>query len=79
MCLEAFCADWGTALQAERTILTVDKAKELYGLESHELLWEKKHDTKCLMAFGLGAILLAFRGTASWKNASADLQVCFAS
>ncbi|KAL3142108.1 hypothetical protein ABBQ32_004726 [Trebouxia sp. C0010 RCD-2024] len=60
--------------EAERTILTLDKAKELYGLESHELLWEKKHDTKCLMAFGPDAILLAFRGTASLKNATADLQ-----
>ncbi|DBA98954.1 TPA: hypothetical protein ACH3X1_014695 [Trebouxia sp. C0004] len=60
--------------EAERTILTIHKGKELYGLESHELLWEQKHDTKCLMGFGPDTILLAFRGTASLKNASADIQ-----
>ena len=69
----------GLAIQAERTILTIDKGKELYGLESHELLWEQKHDTKCLMGFGPDTILLAFRGPASLKNASADLQVCSSS
>ena len=61
--------------QAERTILTLQNAKELYGLTDHELLWEKKHDTKCIMAFGPHTIVLAFRGTASLKNASADIQV----
>lgn len=64
-----------TALQMERTNLTLDGAKELYGLVEHELLWEQKHDTKCLMAFGPDAIVVAFRGTASLKNASADIQV----
>ena len=65
----------GLAIQAERTILTIDKGKELYGLESHELVWEQRHDTKCLMGLGPDTILLVFRGPASLKNASADLQV----
>ena len=64
-----------SAFQAERTSLTLDEGKELYGLEKHELLWEPKHDTKCLLAFGPDAIVVAFRGTASLKNASADIQV----
>ena len=42
---------------------------------SHELFWEHLHDTKCLMAWGDSAIVLAFRGTASMANAKADLQV----
>ena len=55
--------------------MTLDEGKELYGLVKHELLWEPKHDTKCLLAFGPEAIVVAFRGTASLKNASADIQV----
>ena len=42
---------------------------------SHELFWEHLHDTKCLMAWGDDAVVLAFRGTASMANARADLQV----
>lgn len=62
-------------LQAERTSLSLEEAKELYGLSGHELVWEAKHDTKCLLAFGHNTIVVTFRGTASLKNASADIQV----
>lgn len=62
-------------MQAERTTLTLDEGKTLYGLVGHELLWEPKHDTKCLLAFGPDTILVVFRGTASLKNAHADIQV----
>ena len=61
--------------EAERTTLTLEEAKDLYSLVDHELLWEPKQDTKCLMAFGPNTIVVVFRGTASLKNASADLQV----
>ncbi|DBA91385.1 TPA: hypothetical protein ACH3X2_003920 [Trebouxia sp. C0005] len=60
--------------EAERTSLSLEEAKELYALSEHELLWEPKHDTKCLLGFGHNTIVVAFRGTASLKNASADVQ-----
>ncbi|DBA88640.1 TPA: hypothetical protein ACH3X2_000278 [Trebouxia sp. C0005] len=34
----------------------------------HELLWEPKHDTQCLLEFGHNTIVVAIRGTASLKN-----------
>ena len=64
-----------TPLQAERTHLTVEHGHKHYNTHSHELFWEHLHDTKCLMAWGDDAIVLAFRGTASMANAKADLQV----
>ena len=62
-------------LQAERTTLTLEDGSKLYNMHTHELYWERRHDTKCLMAWGDDAIVLAFRGTASFANARADLQV----
>lgn len=47
----------------------------LYGLEESELFWEKAMDTKMLLAWRPGTILIAFRGTASMQNALADLRV----
>ena len=47
----------------------------LYGLEHSELFWEKALDTKLLMAWNKHTIVMAFRGTASFANALADLQV----
>ena len=64
-----------TPLQAERTHLTVENGHKHFRTHSHELFWEHLHDTKCLMAWGDDAIVLAFRGTASMANAKADLQV----
>lgn len=48
---------------------------ELLGLEGHELIWEHRLDTKALVGWGPGGIAVAFRGTASWRNALSDLQV----
>ena len=47
----------------------------LYGLEESELFWEKKHDTKLLLAWNRNTFVVAFRGTASLANALADIQV----
>ena len=47
----------------------------LYGLEESELFWEKKHDTKLLLAWNRNTFVVAFRGTASLANALADVQV----
>lgn len=48
---------------------------ELLGLETHELIWEHRLDTKVLIGSGPNGIAIAFRGTASLRNALSDLQV----
>ncbi len=48
---------------------------ELLKLTGHELLWEHKLDTKVLIGWGPGGVAVAFRGTASLRNALSDLQV----
>lgn len=58
-----------------RTILTLETAMSLYGLTESESFWEMKQDTRCLVSWGSGNVVVAFRGTASIKNALADLQV----
>lgn len=65
------------SMQALDSKLSLDTAMSLYGLEHSELFWEKALDTKLLMAWNKHTIVLAFRGTASFANALADLQVCF--
>ncbi len=48
---------------------------ELLGLDQHELLWEHGLDTKALLGWGMGGVAIAFRGTASLRNALSDIQV----
>jgi len=55
--------------------LSLDTAMSLYGLEHSELFWEKKRDTKLLLAWNRNTFVVAFRGTASFANALADVQV----
>ena len=58
-----------------KTILTLETAMGLYGLTESESFWEVKQDTRCLVSWGGTRVVVAFRGTASMKNALADLQV----
>ncbi|KAK9902044.1 hypothetical protein WJX75_002353 [Coccomyxa subellipsoidea] len=67
----ALVYDYEEALDSK---LSLDTAMSLYGLEHSELFWEKALDTKLLMAWNKHTIVLAFRGTASFANALADLQ-----
>ena len=60
---------------SEKTILTLPTALSLYGLTHSELLWELQLDTRCLIGWSSSNIVLSFRGTASMKNALADVQV----
>lgn len=46
----------------------------LYGLTASHSLWELKQDTRCLVSWGGRHVVVTFRGTASMKNALADLQ-----
>jgi hypothetical protein len=38
-------------------------------------LWNRKVDTKCLMAWNDSLVVLSFRGTASMRNVLADIKV----
>ena len=58
-----------------KTTLTLSSALRVYKLTKHELFWETKLDTRCLMGWNDHTIVVAFRGTASMKNAMTDLQV----
>lgn len=48
---------------------------QLYDLDSFELLWERREDTKVLLAWNADRMVMSFRGTASFVNVLADLQV----
>ena len=60
----------------ERTVLNLPTALSLYDLKESELFWELQLDTRCLMGWSNSKIVVSFRGTASMKNAVADMQVC---
>jgi hypothetical protein len=62
-------------VQPPRTILDLPTALSLYGLTDSELFWELQTDTRCLMGWSQDKIVVSFRGTASMKNAMADMQV----
>lgn len=64
----------GTSFTA-RTTLTLDTALSLYNMTDSQSFWEIQQDTRCLIGWGSSTVVVAFRGTASMKNALADLQV----
>ena len=66
----------GTSFSAS-TSLTLETAMSLYQLNQSQSFWEIEQDTRCLVAWGSNTVVVAFRGTASMKNALADLQVPF--
>ncbi|GAB4816055.1 hypothetical protein N2152v2_003101 [Parachlorella kessleri] len=62
--------------EEESAAFTMETALELYNLQHFELLWQKEPcDTKCLLAWGDGTIVVGFRGTASLANVLADIKV----
>ena len=48
------------AVSSARTILTLDTAMSLYGLTESESFWETKQDTRCLVSWGNGHVVVAF-------------------
>lgn len=64
----------GTSFTA-RTSLSLDTALSLYNMTDSQSFWEIQQDTRCLIGWGCSTVVVAFRGTASMKNALADLQV----
>ncbi len=61
--------------QTQKTSLKLHTALGLYKLTDNELFWELQLDTPCLISWNEHWIVVAFRGTASLKNAWLDLQV----
>eukprot|EP00208_Stichococcus_sp_RCC1054_P005346 CAMPEP_0206142186 /NCGR_PEP_ID=MMETSP1473-20131121/15880_1 /ASSEMBLY_ACC=CAM_ASM_001109 /TAXON_ID=1461547 /ORGANISM="Stichococcus sp, Strain RCC1054" /LENGTH=1445 /DNA_ID=CAMNT_0053537075 /DNA_START=238 /DNA_END=4575 /DNA_ORIENTATION=- len=53
---------------------TLAAGMKVLNLDHFELLWEKREDTKVLMAWSPTRLVISFRGTASWANVWADLQ-----
>ena len=66
----------GTSFTASTT-LTLESALSLYNMTESQSFWEIEQDTRCLMGWGSNTVVVAFRGTASMRNALADLQVPF--
>ena len=72
---EAVGLESGGAAMSREAEVGLEPAMSLYGLMHSELLWERLLDTKCLVCWGHGVVVVAFRGTASMKNALADIKV----
>ena len=46
-----------------------------YGLTHLQHFWESEKDTRVLLGWSRSTVVLAFRGTASLKNAQTDMAV----
>ena len=64
-----------TTAPPQKTIMDLSTALSLYALTDSELFWELQLDTRCLIGWSSSKIVVSFRGTASMKNAVADMQV----
>ncbi|KAK9814286.1 hypothetical protein WJX72_003434 [[Myrmecia] bisecta] len=71
-------AEDSKAVDAAAEARSLDLAMSLYQLQHFELIWEKKLDTKCLVAWNNNVVVLSFRGTASMANACADIKFWWA-
>ena len=48
---------------------------DMYGLSTMQHFWEPKKDNRVLMAWNANTVVIAFRGTATLKNAQTDMAV----
>lgn len=67
--------DAESSIFSAKTTLTLECAMSLYKLTDSESFWEVEQDTRCLIGWGHNTVVVAFRGTASMRNALADMQV----
>ena len=63
----------GTAAPA-RPRFTPQAGMAMLGLSQVQLFWERSLDTKVLIGWSDDTVVISFRGTASLRNALADLQ-----
>ena len=64
----------GTSFSPQ-TSLTLSTALSLYNMTESYYFWETEQDTRCLVGWGGNTVVVSFRGTASTRNALADVQV----
>ena len=57
---------------------TPEQGMGMLGLEQVQLFWERSLDTKVLIGWSADTIVISVRGTASLRNAIADIQVRWA-
>ncbi len=64
-------------LPEEDHVFCVEAFLEEYCMKDHAVIWNKKIDSKCLLAWNeaSGHIIMAFRGTASGRNVLSDVKV----
>lgn len=64
-------------LPEDEAAFVVDEFLQEYQMSHHVVIWNKKIDSKCLLAWNveLGKIVMAFRGTASGRNVWTDLKL----
>ena len=60
---------------AVQTRYTPEQGMGMLGLEQVQLFWERSLDTKVLIGWSADTIVISVRGTASLRNAIADIQV----
>ena len=58
-----------------QTRYTPEQGMGMLGLEQVQLFWERSLDTKVLIGWSADTIVISVRGTASLRNAIADIQV----
>ena len=64
-----------SSASAAQTSLTLETALSLCHMNTSKTFYEVSQDTRCLVGWGSNSVVVAFRGTASVRNALADLQV----
>ena len=60
---------------AVQTRYTPEQGMGMLGLEQVQLFWERSLDTKVLIGWSADTVVISVRGTASLRNAIADIQV----
>ena len=58
---------------AQLGVPTITVALSLFGMANHDVIDEPKSDTRALMCWGNGNLVLSFRGTSSLENALTDI------
>ena len=62
-------------MSAVQTRYTPEQGMGMLGLEQVQLFWERSLDTKVLIGWSADTVVISVRGTASLRNAIADIQV----
>ena len=73
--LEGEDTGWGTEAEEESGLNALQFAMSLYSLDRAEEMWDTDLDTKAVLAWGQGTLLIAFKGTSSTENIKTTLKL----